>query len=119
MKRIIGVLMTFLVFFGAWKLFPEYVCCKDLKTLIISVLIFYIVATIIGIIFVGIISFLSSTDINAIVCIIIGILEIIAFVFIPLFITGVLVPGFLINGIITYILLMAAIALLTPSGKPE
>ena len=119
MKRVIDSLMTFLVFFGAWKLFPEYVCCKDLRTLIISVIVLYIILTIIGITIIVPATFLLDTNINTIICIIILIIAVIFGSFGSLFMTTVLVPGFSINGIVTYILLIVVTVALTPSSESE
>lgn len=118
MKRVIDALMTFLVFFGAWKLFPEYVCCKDLKTLIISVIVLYIISFIGAfIIFAG--TLLASIKVRSTACTIIYLLLLIVYSFLTLLITTMLVPGFSINGVVTYILLIFATSLLTPSSKSE
>lgn len=120
MKTIANVVLTFLVLFVGWKLFPENVCIDNLGVCIIAVLLIWAVGTVIALAESVIAGLLFCNCQHGAISIAIVAIGIAVSVYpLTLFILNLVLPGFCIKSIITYILLTIAFLLFQVHDKKE
>lgn len=104
MKNLMNIVIKIVIIAGAAYIFPEYVICKDGKTLILAIIAMIIPGIILSLLTIGAVIGLATLGCTFLAIVSATILSIASGV-IQLKVATQYVPGFEINGTMTYIIL--------------
>ena len=108
MKKVLNLLLTFAVFFGGWKIFPEIFQFRDLGAVVITVLIRYAISAV-YVLIIMLIGFYAvmSQNWKAIMFLIFAILGVFILNIVSILLISKFYSGFTFNGGIGALLLTA------------
>ncbi len=108
MKKVLNLLLTFAVFFGGWKIFPEIFQFRDLGAVVVTILLKYAISAV-YVLIIMLIGFctLTSQNLEAIRFFIVAILGVFILNIVSILLISKFYSGFTFNGGMDALLLTA------------